>query len=113
MAARLAPVARVPDLAAAFGAPLARDPDGSGTGRFGVAAADPDVAMAVPAVIAGNPYPATMWGRRNNLHRARRGRPDTNHDLCLGGARSQDDGGCCGEKTSLQVHSFLLAVLEF
>jgi hypothetical protein len=113
MAAGLAPVALVPDLAAALGAPLARDPDGSGMGWFSVASADPDIAMAIPAVIAGNPYPATMWGRRNNLHWTRRGRPDTNHDLCMGGARSQDDGGDGCEKTSLQIHTFLLAVLEF
>jgi hypothetical protein len=102
----------MPDLAAALAAPLARDPDGSGMGRFGVTAADPDVAMAVPAVIAGNPYPAAMWWCRNNLHWTRRGWPDTNHDLRRGG-RSQDDDGDGCEKTSLQIHTFLLAVLEF
>jgi hypothetical protein len=103
----LAPVALVPDLAAALAAPLARDPDGSRMGRFGVTAADPDVAMAVPAVIAGNPYPPAMWGCRNNLPRTRRGWPNTNHDLRRGGC-SQDDGSGGSEKTSLQVHSSLL-----
>jgi hypothetical protein len=112
MVTGLAPVAVVPDLAAALAAPVARDPDGSGMGRLGVTAADPDVAAAVPAVIAGNPDPAAMWGRGDNLYPTRRGRPDTNHDLRRGG-RSQDDGGGRSEKTSLQVHSFLLKLLVF
>ena len=91
-AAGLAPVALVPDLAATLGTPFTRDPNGSRTRGLGVAATDPDVATAIPAVIAGFPYPAAMWGRGNNLHRARWGRSYANYNLGIGDGRSQDDG---------------------
>jgi hypothetical protein len=92
--ADLAPVALMPDLAAALVTPLAWDPDGSGPGRFGVVALNPDVATAVPAVIAGFPNPIAMgagWSG-NDLDGTRRGRSDTDHNLGIGDARSQDDG---------------------
>jgi len=113
--AGLAPVAWVPDLAAALAAPLAPYPDGSGMRGSGVVAPDPDVAMAVPTLIAGNPDPvAVPPGRsRDDLDRVRWRRPDTNHDLSGSDGCSQDDGSGGSEKTSRQVHSSLLKVLVF
>jgi len=111
--ADLAPVALMPDLAAALVTPLAWDPGGSATGRFGVAALNPDVATAVPAVIAGFPNPIAMgagWSG-NDFDRAWRRRPNTNHNLGIGDACSQDDGGCGSEQMMLEIHTFLLDVL--
>jgi hypothetical protein len=72
--------------------------------------ANPDITTAIPAVIAGHPYPVPVCARRSrdDLNRARRRRPDSDHDLRGGDARSQNDGCGGGKKISLQVHSFLL-----
>ena len=55
----------MPDVAAALGTPLARDPDGAAMRRTAVGAGDPDVGVAVPAVVAGYPDPVAVngWGR--------------------------------------------------
>jgi hypothetical protein len=49
-------------------APVARDPDGAGMWRAAIGAMNPDVAVAIPAVIAGHPDPAGMRCGRNNLY---------------------------------------------
>ena len=51
----LAPVAGVPDVAAALGTPLSGDPDGPATRWTAVGTGDPDVAVTVPAMVAVNP----------------------------------------------------------
>jgi hypothetical protein len=73
-----------PDPAAAAMVPVSFDPTGVGVGWFDVGAGNPDVAVAVPTVIAGVPGPVTMlsWGRRNDFVRAFR-RSDTDDHLSL------------------------------
>jgi len=72
-----APVTFDPVPAAGFMAPVAGDPFGVGARRFGPAAFDPDVGMAIPAMVAGNPDPSIVRtgsavldarGRRADLH---------------------------------------------
>jgi hypothetical protein len=88
---RLAPVAFDPDPAAAAVGPVAFDPAGAGVGRFHVGSGNPDVGVAVPAVVAGMPGPVAMLGRRrrNDFVGACR-RPYTDDDLGLGNASSEE-----------------------
>jgi hypothetical protein len=63
---RLAPVAFHPDIAFAMMVPVPVDPTSVGMGWFDVSSGDPDVGVAVPAVVAGVPGPIGVlvgWGR--------------------------------------------------
>jgi hypothetical protein len=64
-----------------------------GVGRFDVGAGNPDVLMAVPAMIAGVPHPVMMlgWRRRNDFVRTRR-RTNSDDDLSLSHARGEEQG---------------------
>ncbi len=61
---RLAPVAFVPDVAAALVDPVAFDPDRMRTGRGHIGSWNPDIAVTVPAMIAGVPGPIGVSTRR-------------------------------------------------
>jgi hypothetical protein len=81
---RLAPVSFHPDPTAAAADPATFDPACAGTRWCYVGAGNPDVAVAVPTVVAGVPGPVPMlgWGRRNDF--ARTGwRPDADDHLSL------------------------------
>lgn len=85
--------------------PVMRDPDGARMRRPAPIAMNPDVALAVPAVIAVNPYIAGMRARTVLFHNGSR-RTDTNHhaDLREGSRRGKGKR----EKTSQNsfLHSF-------
>jgi len=67
--ASAAPMARAPDPSTADQHPIARYPNGPGVGRMNVAAGEPDVAVAIPAPIAGLPDPIGTWtGRRRRRY---------------------------------------------
>jgi hypothetical protein len=90
---RLAPVSFVPDIAATLSTPFTGYPDGTGVRGTHVAAADPDIAMAVPAVIAADPDVIAMraWRYRNDFDGARWRRSDADDDLCIRGTRREKD----------------------
>jgi hypothetical protein len=75
----------MPDVAAAAGTPVAFDPVGALKGRALIAAGDPDVATAIPAVVAGMPSVARAGRDRDDLNRTRRRRTDADDDLRAGG----------------------------
>jgi hypothetical protein len=81
----LAPVAFDPDIAAVSVGPVAFDPAGVGVGWFDVGSGNPDVAVAVPAVVAGVPGPVGMLMRwdRDDFNRTRRWWTDADDDLGL------------------------------
>jgi hypothetical protein len=88
---QLAPVAFAIDVAVAVANPLAVDPVCVGVGRVGVVSGNPDILVAVVAVIAGVPGPiGVLMGWRRNALDGTRWRTDTDDDLRLGYA--------CGEK---------------
>jgi hypothetical protein len=63
---RLAPVTFNPDVAVAVVVPVAIDPVGVGVGCLDIGSRDPDVAVAIPALVAGGPGPLGVlvgWGR--------------------------------------------------
>jgi hypothetical protein len=60
----LAPVAFYPDIATAAMVPVPFGPTSMGMGRFDVGPGNPDVAIAVPTVVAGVPCPVRMFVRR-------------------------------------------------
>jgi hypothetical protein len=88
---RLAPVAFDPDVTAAAVGPVAFNPASVGVGWFHVGSGNPDIAVAVPTVVAGVPGPVTMLGRRsrNDFVGACR-RPDADDDLGLGDASREE-----------------------
>jgi hypothetical protein len=53
-----------------------------------VGTGDPDVSVAVPAVVAGNPDIVAVYGWRlgDNFDGARRRRTDADNELCVGRA---------------------------
>jgi hypothetical protein len=65
----LAPVSFCPDIAVAVVVPMTVDPAGVRMRRLLVDAWNPDVSVAVPAVVACVPGPigVLVWGRRNDL----------------------------------------------
>ncbi len=92
---RLLPVAlyQHPAIAAAF--PVMVDPDSAGMRRMRPKAVNPDVVLAVPAVVAFDPYPPIMrwmvmmlrdgWRRRNaddNLRKCGRGSETQSEQPC-------------------------------
>jgi hypothetical protein len=84
--AALAPVAFYPDIAAAAVVPVAFNPAGVGMWGFDVGSGNPDVAFAVPAMIAGVPGPTgmLMWRRWDAFDDARRW-ADADDNLRSGG----------------------------
>jgi hypothetical protein len=108
---RLSPVAFNPDVTVAMMVPVARDPAGMRVGRFDVVAGDPDVLVAVPAVIALVPGPTgvLMGWRGNHFNGVRWGRADADYYLGIGDAcRRKEEVGCSGEEF---VHGFNLLYL--
>jgi hypothetical protein len=97
----LAPVALNPDITATPMVPMTVNPAGVGVGWFHIGSRDPDVAIAVPAVITCVPCPVgvLMWRGRNDFMRSRRG-ADTDYDLGVGNAcREKKEGaGNCREE---------------
>jgi hypothetical protein len=74
-----------PDVAAATVVPVAWNPAGVGVRWLNIVSGDPDVVVAVPAVIALVPGPTGVLVRRrgNNLDGTRWGWADANDDLGL------------------------------
>jgi len=104
----LAPVAGVPDVAATLFTPFAFNPYGPTMGWAAVGAGDPDIAVAIPAVIAGDPDPVAVHGRRfgDDFDGTRR-RTDTDNDLRVGRADGEKEGAGCGEELLLHGWSLL------
>jgi hypothetical protein len=90
-------------MAAAFFAPLARDPDGTRMGRTTVGAGDPDIGVSVPAVIPGHPDPSGMRRRGDYFNGVRRGWSNTHDDLRVGSADREKECAGCGEKLLLHA----------
>jgi len=99
-------VAGVPYVAAAFFTPIAGDPNGPAMRWTSVASGDPDVAVAIPAMVAGNPDPVHMRGRRggNDFDGMRRRWADADNDLRVGRADAEKNCAGCGE--DLFLHGF-------
>jgi hypothetical protein len=74
---------------AALLAPVTLDPDCTAVGRAAILAADPDIAMTIPAVIARDPDPTFMGCDRYNFYGTRRRRSNTHYDLSIGRADRQ------------------------
>jgi hypothetical protein len=80
-----------PDVAAAVVVPVSGDPTGVVVGWFDVGSGDPDVAVAVPAVIAFVPGPFKVlvgWGWHNLMGAFRW--TDANYNLGLCDACSKE-----------------------
>jgi hypothetical protein len=86
----LTPVAFDPDPATVMVGPVTFIPSGVRMGWFYVGSGNPDVAVAVPAVVASVPGPFTMlgWRRRNDFMGTLRW-TDADNDLGLGDACSE------------------------
>jgi hypothetical protein len=88
-AGRLAPVPSVPNVAAALLAPFALYPYCTGMRRAAIDTGHPDVAVSIPAVVAGDPHiPLVRWGG-NDFDWARRRRADAHNDLSIGRANAK------------------------
>jgi len=83
----------MPDVATALFAPLTWDPDGAGMGWPTVGAGDPDITVAVPAMIAGNPDVAGVRRSWNDFNRARWRWADADDDLCICGPDGDKETG--------------------
>src|ERR1017187_8392050 len=99
----LLPVARVPDMAAAFLAPVAFNPDSSAMGWAGVVTVYPGIAVAIPAVVARNPDKALVWRRGDDFDGARRRWANADDDLRVGNANRQEEAADCDEKLFLHL----------
>jgi hypothetical protein len=106
----LLPVAGVPDVATTLFTPFAFDPNGSAMGWAGVVTVDPDVSVAIPAVVAGNPDKALVWRRRDDFDGSRRRWTNADDDLRVGNANRQEEAADCDEKLFLHL-SFSFEVL--
>jgi hypothetical protein len=75
-----------PDVATATVIPVAFDPVSMWVGGLLIASGDPDVTLAIPAVIAVMPGPITVlgWGWGNDFDGARWRRADADDDLGAG-----------------------------
>ena len=92
----LAPVSFVPDVAAALSAPLTLHPDRAGMWGTHIVATNPDVAAAVPAVVAADPDPIVVRAGRggNYFYGTRWGRSNADDNLSIRGTRrGQDSSG--------------------
>jgi hypothetical protein len=95
----------MPDVSAAVVDPVTFYPVGAAVGGMLVVAGDPDVSVAVPAVVSGLPDQTLMGRRRCNLHGARRWRSDADDDL---GVRGRDCQRCGEYQTSDCCECWLL-----
>jgi len=86
---RLTPVASVPNVAAALLAPLSFHPDSAVMRWAAIDTGHPDIAMSVPAVVAGNPHVTFVWRGRNDFDWARRRRADAHNNLSIGRANGK------------------------
>jgi hypothetical protein len=89
-----------PDITATPMIPMTLNPAGVGVWWFHIGSRNPDVAIAVPAVIACVPCPVgvLMWRGRDDFMRSRRG-ADTDYDPGLGNACGEKEGaGKCSEQ---------------
>jgi hypothetical protein len=95
----LAPVPFVPNVTAAFAAPLTRDPDCARMWGTLVAATYPDIAMTIPAMVAWHPNPIAVRARRsrNDFDRTGWGRPNADNDLGVRNAGREQDCSSGGE----------------
>jgi len=92
----------MPDVATALLAPVALDPDGTGMRWTAVGAVNPDVGVAIPAVIAGNPDIAGTRGW-DHLDRTWRRGTDADDNLRFGGADREEERGYSDEEIAFQV----------
>jgi hypothetical protein len=92
-------VSFVPDVTAALAAPLTLHPNRATTRGTLVVAADPDVTMTVPAVIAADPDPiAVLVGHnRDDFDRTRWRRSDADNNLCIRRTGCKQDYSSRGE----------------
>jgi hypothetical protein len=99
-----------PDPATAAADPATFDPAGARAWWCNVSAGNPDVAVSIPAVIAGVPGPIAMlgWRRRNDFMRTG-GRPNTDNYLSLSHANRQEKSA--GKGTEDFVHRTISFVL--
>jgi hypothetical protein len=88
-------------MAAAFLTPLAFNPDRAVVWRTPIGSVDPDIFVAIPAVVSGNPHIALVWRGWCYFHWSRGRRADTYDDLSVGGANRKEEGADCGEKLLL------------
>jgi hypothetical protein len=89
-----------PDVAATPVIPVAVDPARVGVGWFNVVSGNPDISIAVPAVVACVPCPVgvLMWWWRYDFVRSFGG-TDTDNDLSLSHACGEQEGaGNCREE---------------
>jgi hypothetical protein len=112
-AIRLAPVSFHPDIAATAMCPVAFDPARMRMWRFFIPSRNPNVCVSIPALIAGMPGPVAMlrrWGR-NYLALMVGWRPDTDHELRVGGNScaygKQSAKGKCQKFTIRHFSKFL------
>jgi hypothetical protein len=92
-------VAFHPDIAFAMVVPVAVDPTSVGMGWFDVGSGNPDITVAVPAVVAGVPGPIGVlvgWGRNTLDRTGRRADPDDDLGLC-NACREEEGAGDSGE----------------
>jgi hypothetical protein len=73
-------------------------------------AADPDVTVAIPAVVTADPDPiAVLAGSDgNNFDGTRWRRPNADNDLCIRGSGREQDSSSSGEYVLFQIHPTLL-----
>ena len=105
----------MPDVASAFGDPGTFNPDGTAMGWTAIAAGDPDVAMAVPAMVAGNPDPIAMRCDGDDFHGTRRGWADADDDLCVGCTYGEKESAYSGQDLFLHFRALLefVAALQY
>jgi hypothetical protein len=96
----------VPDVAATLFTPIAFNPDGTAMGWAGVVAVYPDIAVAIPAMVSGNPDPALMRRCGGDFNGARRRWANADDDLRVRRANREEEAANCGEK--LLLHESLL-----
>jgi hypothetical protein len=93
----------VPDVAATLFAPVALNPDCAAVWRMAEGTVDPDIAVAVPAVVAGNPNPALVGWGRDDFDGARRRWANADDNLRVGSADREEEGTGCGEELFLHL----------
>jgi hypothetical protein len=102
----------MPDVAAALFAPLTGDPNGSAMRRTAIDSRNPDIAVAVPAVVAGNPDVTFVWRSGNDLNRARWRWADTDDDLRVSCANREKESRYSDKEIALYVQDCLLLLSD-
>jgi hypothetical protein len=88
-------------MAASLLAPLAGNPDRSTMRWAAIGACNPDIRVAIPAVVTGNPNVAGMRRRRNSFNRMRRRWPDADDNLSIRAAHSEKKRASYAEQALL------------